>query len=195
MPRQRVAEQAVAAWPASRAARAYVVSAPIASRRRRAGGRPCSSASRPMSTSVSAAPSRSLSSGRRLWPPASTLASGVRADERRAPRRAWPGAGSRTPPGSCLASLRSLDRAPHGLRACTACRGGGCPSGAERVDDRVGHGRGARDRAGLADALDPERVDRRRRDGLVELEVREATTPAAARSRASSPVSSWPSSL
>ena len=48
------------------------------------------------------------------------------------------------------------------------------PCGAERVDDGVGD-RGRRcDRARLADALHPERVDRRRGDGLVELEVRQS---------------------
>ena len=51
------------------------------------------------------------------------------------------------------------------------------PSGAQRVVDGVGHGGGAGDRARLADALDAERVDRRRGDRLVELDVREPRRP------------------
>ena len=61
-----------------------------------------------------------------------------------------------------------------GVYGISRCR---MPSGLSRIDDGVGHRGRARDRARLADALDADGVDRRRRDRLVELEVREIRRP------------------
>ena len=91
--------------------------------------------------------------------PADVLAAARRRRSPSALRRPRPGAGSRTLPGSRLASLRGLDGPPDGLRRVRHVEMSDAER-AERVHDRVGHRGGARDRARLADALDPDRVDR-----------------------------------
>ena len=95
-------------------------------RRRQLGRTPCSSASRPMSTSLLGRASRSFISGRRLCPPAMTFASAV-GDERRAPRRATPPAEYSNAAGIMpgLPSPTAIARQTL-LRTCRACRGGGC---------------------------------------------------------------------
>src|SRR5262249_6609331 len=79
-------------------------------------------------------------------------------------------------PGSRLASLRALDRAPHGLGRVGHVEMADAER-AQRVDDGVRDRRGAGDRAGLTHPLYADRVDRRRRDRLVELDLREVRRP------------------
>ena len=107
----RVRKHAVAGVPATPAARRTSSAPRSRADHPRARLTPLSSASRPMSTSVSGRASRSFMSGSRLWPPASTLAPGRPRGSERLVERARPD-DSRTPRGSCLASLRGLDRRP-----------------------------------------------------------------------------------
>ena len=84
--------------------------------------------------------SRSFSSGSRLWPPAMTLApSSAARIAQRLVDAARPGC-TRRPPGSCLASLRGLHGAPDLLGGERHVEMADAER-AQRVDDRVGHGR------------------------------------------------------
>src|SRR6266511_726741 len=87
----------------------------------------------------------------------------------RSPRPGWSAGRTRTLRGSWLASLRRLDRPPDRLRRKWHVE----VTDAEwrqRVDDRVGDGGRARDRARLPHPFYAERVLRRRRDRLIQLE-------------------------
>src|SRR5215475_1063218 len=117
--------------------------------------------------------SSSLSTGRRLWPPARNLP----------PECAWISATASLivvgrwnaksfMSGSLLRSLGGLDRPPDLLGGGRHREVGDAERG-QRVDDRVDHrGRDA-DRATLSDALDAERVVGARRDVVADLEVRQ----------------------
>src|SRR3954463_8910360 len=121
--------------------------------------------------------SSSLSTGRRLWPPARNLPFAW----------AWSSATAslivlgRWNAKSFMSGslLRSLGRSLGGLDRPPDLLGGGRhrdvgdAEGGQRVDDRVDHRRRDADRAALADALDAERVVGARRDVVADLEVRQ----------------------
>ena len=149
------------------------------------------SSTRPTSTTTSGYASRSRSSGISDWPPASTLASSPCSRERgdRLVDRAGPHV-VELRRDHCAPPAVVVGRARRRTRPCLP-RPGHRPADAglvdrppdplgrarhpdvvdaelpQRVDDRVDHGRRRRDGAGLADALDAQRVRGRRRLGPV----------------------------
>src|SRR3954471_2933190 len=117
--------------------------------------------------------SSSLSTGRRLWPPARNLPFAW----------AWSSATASLTvvgrwnaksfmSGSLLRSLGGLDRPPDLLGRGRHREVGDAERG-QRIDDRVDHGGRDADRAALADALDAERVVGARGDVVADLEVRQ----------------------
>ena len=130
-----------------------------------------------MSTSTLGWARRSFISGSRLWPPARNLASSpcwpMQADRllgRLGPDVVECCGDHGLPPWRSW--RRRLDGGPHVLRAGGHRDVADAETG-QRVDDGVDDGRGGADRAGLADALDAERVGRRRGDGVAERDRRD----------------------
>ena len=137
----------------------------------------------PMSTSVPGEASRELHQREQALATGDDLGIRIRAED---PERVVDAAGARVPefpPGSCLASLRRaaaigrrLDGAPDLLCGVWHVEVADAQR-AERIDHRIRYGSGGCDRAGLADALDAEWVDRRRGHRLIQLEGRQPRRP------------------
>ena len=146
-----------------------------AARRRPPRSRP-SPAIRPMSTSAAGSASRSFIIGRSEWPPASGRVSPFSASSpiasSRLVGRLYSNSAGRCVYMALLSAPRRLHRPPDALRRQRHVEVPD-PERRERVHHRVHDRRGRRDRAGLARALDAERVDVGRRLRPVELELRQ----------------------